>query len=154
MKLSRRTMLLVGGVGVIGAAAASSQGRNLFYAALTEASDSTILSAPEALQRVEDGSLTLVDIRRPDEWARTGSPKGAVQLDMRREDFTDALSQIMGGDTGAPVAVICMRGVRSARLANRMLEAGFTNVHDVPEGMLGSKAGPGWLKRGLPVTEG
>lgn len=154
MKVSRRTLLLTGGAGLLLAAAASGQGRNLFYAALTEDSDSTVLTAPEALKRVEEGTLTLVDIRRPDEWADTGSPKGAVQLDMRREDFTDALKEIVGGDTSAPVAVICMRGVRSARLANRMLEAGFTSVHDVPEGMLGSRAGPGWLKRGLPLSKG
>jgi len=28
---------------------------------------------------------------------------------------------------------------------------GFTQVYNVKEGMVGSTAGPGWLKRGLPV---
>ena len=32
------------------------------------------------------------------------------------------------------------------------LEArGFTRVYNVKEGMVGSGAGPGWIKRGLPV---
>ena len=37
--------------------------------------------------------------------------------------------------------------------ADHLREAGFTNIIDVPEGMLGSGAGPGWLKSGLPLTE-
>jgi hypothetical protein len=28
---------------------------------------------------------------------------------------------------------------------------GFTNVYNVSEGMAGSKAGPGWIRRGLPI---
>lgn len=30
-------------------------------------------------------------------------------------------------------------------------EAGFTQVYNIKEGMAGSAAGPGWIKRGLPV---
>jgi rhodanese-related sulfurtransferase len=30
---------------------------------------------------------------------------------------------------------------------------GFTQVYNVKEGMAGSGAGPGWLKRGLPVDK-
>ena len=153
MKLTRRALLISAGVAIPATAAFSVPGRNLFYAAITEDSDGTLIPATEALARVEAGTLTLVDIRRPDEWAKTGSPRGSVQLDLRREDFTDALKDIVGGDLDAPIAVICMRGVRSARTANRMSEAGFTNIYDVPEGMLGSSAGPGWLKRGLPLND-
>ena len=36
--------------------------------------------------------------------------------------------------------------------AMRYLEAqGFTQVFNVREGMAGSAAGPGWLRRGLPL---
>ncbi|MEW9919568.1 rhodanese-like domain-containing protein [Marimonas sp. MJW-29] len=111
------------------------------------------LTAPEALLAAQEGEVILVDIRRPDEWARTGVGEGAVPLDMRRPDFVLALAELTGGDTATPVALICARGVRSARLARRLAEAGFTNVLDVPEGMMGSGAGPGWLARGLPVTD-
>ncbi|MCX8952452.1 rhodanese-like domain-containing protein, partial [Ruegeria sp. NA] len=38
-------------------------------------------------------------------------------------------------------------------LSNRLIEAGFTNIIDVPEGMLGSAAGPGWVRTGLPVRK-
>jgi rhodanese-related sulfurtransferase len=109
------------------------------------------LSVAEAHAQADDGAVLLVDIRRPDEWRRTGVPEGAVPLDMRRDDFIAALAGLTGEDRSRPVALICARGVRSARLATRLSAAGFTQVRDVPEGMLGSAAGPGWLAAGLPV---
>lgn len=71
---------------------------------------------------------------------------------MRREDFVEALTVLAEGDLDRPVALICARGVRSDRTSTRLADAGFTQIIDVPEGMLGSRAGPGWLERGLPVT--
>jgi rhodanese-related sulfurtransferase len=110
------------------------------------------LTAPEAHGQALDGKVTLVDIRRPDEWTRTGLPDGAVALDMRRVDFAEALAEVVDDRLDTPIALICARGVRSKRLVTRMRKAGFTRVLDVPEGMLGSGAGPGWLRRGLPVV--
>jgi rhodanese-related sulfurtransferase len=109
------------------------------------------LTAPEALAQVQAGTLTLIDIRRPDEWARTGVAEGAIPLDMRRDDFAQALLAEVGG-MDRPVALICARGVRSRRLAGLLREAGFSRIIDVPEGMSGSGAGPGWVARGLPVV--
>jgi rhodanese-related sulfurtransferase len=111
------------------------------------------LSVSDALRAVQSGEITLVDIRRPDEWNATGVAKGAVPIDMRRDDFIDLLLAKTDGDTSAPVALICARGVRSARMSSRLKAAGFTRIIDVPEGMLGSGAGPGWLKSGLPVVQ-
>lgn len=126
-------------------------GQNLFYAALRPDLIGDTIGADQAHQLVQDGALTLIDIRRPDEWAATGSPEGAVRLDMRRDDFDVALLALRTERPNAPIAVICARGVRSARLANRLFEAGFTDIRDIPEGMFGSAAGPGWIARGLPV---
>lgn len=151
--MNRRAVLLGAGALVIGGGIYVAGGRNLFYSAITETVEGAQLDAPAAHKAATDGVITLIDIRRPDEWARTGSGEGAVRLDMRREDFIAALEKITGGDTSKPVALICARGVRSARLTNRLTEAGFTNIIDVPEGMLGSAAGPGWLKRGLPLDK-
>ena len=110
------------------------------------------LSVEDAHRQAGAGEIFLIDIRRPDEWARTGVGEGAVPLDMRREDFAQALLQVTGGRRDVPVALICARGVRSRYLSEALIEAGFTNVIDVPEGMLGSGAGPGWLRAGLPVV--
>ncbi len=108
--------------------------------------------APEvALARMQDRSLILVDIRRPDEWALTGVARGAALIDMRDEDFVKTLDRLTGGNRAAPIALICAKGVRSRRTAAKLTKAGFASVLDVSEGMLGSAAGPGWIARGLPV---
>lgn len=110
------------------------------------------LTVQSAFLGASKGGFTLIDIRRPDEWARTGVPVGAIPLDMRDPEFVQKLLTQVSGPT-APIALICARGVRSRHLAGRLTEAGFTNIIDVPEGMLGSGAGPGWLGAGLPVTK-
>lgn len=109
------------------------------------------LSVADAYQQAKDEAILLVDIRQPEEWKITGIPEAAIPIDMRRSDFSDALLTALGSDTSRPIALICARGVRSARLSTRLTEAGFTNIVDVPEGMLGSGAGPGWLARDLPT---
>ena len=146
----RRFLIGTGALVLVGAGFAATEGRNLFYAALSEGADQQI-SVGEAHDLASAGEIVLIDIRRPDEWAATGSPASGHRLDMRRDDFTEALLELTGGAQDARVALICARGVRSSRLTNRLTEAGFTNIIDVPEGMLGSSAGPGWLKRGLPL---
>jgi rhodanese-related sulfurtransferase len=116
--------------------------------------DGPALNPEQAHAMAQAGALALIDIRRPDEWALTGIGAGATPLDMLRDDFDAALAARVAGDRAAPIALICARGVRSARLGNRLLAAGFTNIRDVPEGMLGSGAGPGWIARGLPLVTG
>lgn len=113
--------------------------------------DGGALTVSDAHQAALDGDVILVDIRRPDEWQKTGVGEGAHPIDMRRHDFVAALDRVTGGNKNAPIALICARGVRSARLSNRLVEAGYTNIIDVPEGMLGSRAGPGWLESDLPT---
>ena len=112
----------------------------------------SVLTAPQAFAQAASGKITLIDIRTPEEWAETGTGAGAKRLDMRREDFTVALDKLLGSDRSKPVALICARGVRSSRLSRALREGGYSNIIDVPEGMLGSYAGPGWLERGLPIA--
>ena len=99
-----------------------------------------------------EGRITLIDIRRPDEWAATGIAQGAIPLDMRDPEFAQKLLALVPAPN-ARIALICARGVRSRHMAGQLTEAGFTNIIDLPEGMLGSGAGPGWLAAGLPVTK-
>ena len=122
------------------------------YTLMQSAHASPTLDAETAFQRTNSGELLLIDIRQPEEWAGTGSAEGAQRLDLRREDFLDRLSALVDGDHSRPIALICARGRRAARTAQALTDAGFTNVLDVSEGMLGSSAGPGWLARGLPTV--
>jgi rhodanese-related sulfurtransferase len=140
---SRRTALLLG----TAALAAAAVGYPLVYPVYA----GPTLDAQTAFQRAEAGEIVLVDIRRPDEWQATGTGKGAHRIDLRSPDFVEALAKLVDGDRTRPIALICARGVRSARSANLLAENGFSQIINVPEGMLGSSDGPGWIARGLPL---
>ena len=109
------------------------------------------ISARDAHDAVRAGRVVLIDIREPEEWAETGIPEGAHAIDMRRPDFTEAVKALVRDDPDTQVALICARGVRSARMSERLSSAGLTNIVDVSEGMLGSASGPGWLALNLPT---
>ncbi|MEO9650816.1 MAG: rhodanese-like domain-containing protein [Roseobacter sp.] len=146
-RVSRRGLIVLGGAGIVTGGAVAAQ----WYNVLADNNGSQSLTPAQVHQAAKDGEVFLVDIRRPDEWARTGVGEGAAPIDMRRADFIDELLRVSGNDRTRPIAVICARGVRSRRMTERLTSAGFKQIIDVPEGMLGSGAGPGWLKRGLPV---
>jgi rhodanese-related sulfurtransferase len=109
------------------------------------------ITARQAFEMAEAGEIYLVDIRRPDEWQATGVAAPATLIDMRRDDFEAALQSIFTQMGVRPLALICARGVRSDRMNERLAKAGFTDVLDVPEGMIGSGAGPGYIEQGLPL---
>ncbi|MDE4172838.1 rhodanese-like domain-containing protein [Phaeobacter sp. PT47_59] len=146
--LSRRNFIALAGLAVTGATA----GALIWRFQPAPDHDQPRLSVAEAFASAGSGQITLVDIRTPREWRSTGVPVGSIQIDMRRDDFTEALSVALQGDRSAPVALICARGVRSARMVRQLAEAGFSQIIDVPEGMLGSRAGPGWIAGNLPVA--
>jgi rhodanese-related sulfurtransferase len=142
----RRTLLISGlaaGVAALGASVL-----------LPEGFEGAVMAPPDAHAAARAGTLILIDIRRPDEWALTGIGEGAHPLDMRDDGFAAEVLRLVGQDLTRPVALICARGVRSSRMAARLTRAGHTRIIDVSEGMLGSAAGPGWIARGLPVRPG
>lgn len=109
------------------------------------------LSAPEALAAAQAGQLTLVDIRTPQEWRQTGVAKGVTRIDMRDPAFERVLLAAVGGNKEAPIALICRTGNRTGRLLPKLRQQGFSHLYHIPEGMVGSAAGPGWIARGLPL---
>ena len=111
------------------------------------------VSAPEAFAAAQAGSVKVIDIRTPGEWRQTGVVPGAGRVDFYRgpEVLLAAVLDMVGGDRSKPIALICRTGNRTTH-AQKFLQAhGFTRVFNVKEGMVGSAAGPGWLKRKLPV---
>jgi rhodanese-related sulfurtransferase len=113
------------------------------------------MAAPEAAAAVAAGKITLIDIRTPQEWKETGVAKGTRLLNMLHPQgapgFTSALLEQVKGDKNAPIALICRTGNRTTQVQRYLQSQGFTQVYNVKEGMAGSAAGPGWIKRGLPV---
>ncbi|MEO9682152.1 MAG: rhodanese-like domain-containing protein [Tateyamaria sp.] len=145
--LSRRLFLGGGAAVVAGGGVFASKWFNIF----ADVSANGALSVEDAYAQAEAGDIYLIDIRRPDEWKKTGIAVPAIPLDMRRDDFETVLRTLFEKSGDRPVALICARGVRSDRMDTRLKEDGFANIIDVPEGMLGSGAGPGYLKADLPV---
>jgi rhodanese-related sulfurtransferase len=129
--------------------------RSLFLSGLllTGAACSTKSPGPEiapaeTLQRVQDGGLTLVDIRRPEEWRETGVAKGALRIEMHDPAFVETVLKQVNGNRNAPIALICRSGHRSGQMQKSLLDQGFTQVFSVHGGMAGDA---GWIKQGLPV---
>lgn len=125
--------------------------------AATVARADGIVSAPAAALSATKGGVTIVDVRSPREWRQTGVATGARMVTIHNpkgiKAFVAAMTSAVGGDKSRPVALICAAGVRSARAVRILTAAGFTKLKNISEGMLGRPdAGPGWLKRGLPVT--
>jgi len=113
------------------------------------------IDAPQAAAAVSAGKVTLIDIRTPAEWKETGVARGARRVNMLHpqgaKGFTDQLLSEVNGDRNAPIALICRTGNRTSQVQRYLQSVGFTQVYNISEGMAGSPAGPGWIKRGLPV---
>jgi rhodanese-related sulfurtransferase len=121
----------------------------LLVACVTETGPT--LSAPDALVKSRAGEITLVDIRTPQEWRQTGIAEGALTIDMTRKTFVEEILRAVDGDQDAPIAIICRTGNRTTYTQKALQDIGFTQVYNVKEGMAGSGAGPGWVRRGLPL---
>ncbi len=115
-----------------------------------------LLSAEDAARRAKNGEITVIDVRSPAEWRQTGTASGAKRVsihDPHGEDgFLRRMVAAVDGDRSRPIALICARGNRSTLAQRILLRHGFTNVHNIVEGMLGNRTDPGWIARGLPVT--
>ena len=115
-----------------------------------------VIAADQAMQLAAAGEIVVVDVRSPQEWRQTGVPAGARLVTIHQPDgligFIAAMGDALGEDRSRPVALICARGNRSSVASSALAQAGYTQVYNIREGMLGSPDGPGWLARGLPTN--
>jgi rhodanese-related sulfurtransferase len=112
-----------------------------------------ILSCEQAFEKSSNESLILIDIRRIDEWQKTGVPKGAVALTMDNPEFMTILQDITGNDKNKPIGIICAAGGRSARMCQLLNNQGYNFVFDIAEGVNGGQYGIGWLAKQLPLVD-
>jgi rhodanese-related sulfurtransferase len=116
-----------------------------------------VLTPDEARAMAERGEVTIIDVRMPVEWERTGLPQGALAISLQdqtqqpRAGFVTDVLAALANDPTQPIALICARGHRSAYAQQLLLQSGFTAVHDISEGMVGGEYGPGGLARSLPT---
>jgi len=86
-----------------------------------------------------DGSVTIVDVREPHEFA-AGHIPSAINLPLSRF-HPDQLP------AGKPPVLICQAGARSARALDQALAAGASEVRHYPGGMSGWRANGGEIVR-------
>ncbi len=112
-----------------------------------------IWSAEETLSAVQNDEVLLLDIRRPNEWEKTGLAEGALPVSMHDPEFGKNLQAILTKFSGKPIAMICATGGRTEYVTGILAKNGLTGVIDVSEGMMGNQRGKGWLAKDLPIVD-
>ncbi len=87
------------------------------------------LSVADADARARDGSVTLVDVRPPDERAIAAVTAPFQGL----ED--DGLERLLALPKDAPLAFLCHHGGRSAQAAMYFAQQGFSDLYNVVGGI-------------------
>jgi len=119
--------------------------------------------AHEALNA--DSTVVYIDVRSPQEFAN-GHPVGAVNIPVAfadpargmvlNPDFVSVVEKNFAKDK--KIVVGCQSGMRSARAAGMLLEAGYTDIANLLGGFgglrdqSGTVLAPGWSASGLPVS--
>lgn len=125
----------------------------VFMASAPVALAQNIMTAQQALEGVEDGSIILVDIRTKHEWRETGIASVAVALSMHEPGFLKGINKLQSENPDKTIALICAVGGRTAYMSELLSRHGFENIADVSEGMFGGQNGTGWIPSGLPVKK-
>lgn len=100
--------------------------------------------------RLQSGAMPLLlDVRRVEEYQVSRIP-GALRLDptATARDLDDPSSPVHRIAKDREIVVYCSVGYRSARLARRLSEAGFTRVKNL-EGSIFE-----WAQKGYPLRQG
>ncbi len=98
----------------------------------------TEITPQEARKMMEVGNVTILDVRRHDEFV-TGHVKGAVNIPHTRIlDMTPGSVLSAVPDTNATVLVYCGTGKRAGFAGRKLAELGYKNVYN----FLGTKQWP------------
>lgn len=92
------------------------------------------INPSEAIARVQDGTLTLIDVREAGELRQSGKAKGALHIPLGQIGAqTDPQSGHFNRklDTGKAFALYCASGARSGRAADVMRANGFAEVYNL-----------------------
>ena len=104
----------------------------------------TRVTAKEALEMLQDGEATVIDVRRDDEY-RAGHVKGAVWIPV--DDIIPRFDEL---PKDGKLLFICAVGARSGLAAEYAVAMGaeVDRVFNIEEGT------PTWIEQGLPASYG
>ncbi len=106
----------------------------------------------QELQELVDSGMPVIDVRRPDEWSKTGVLKDSHLLTFFNKNGTydvdgwlQKLHKVVA--KGEPFVLICAVGGRTATISNFLdKKLGYEQVHNAKGGIRD------WIKQGLEVT--
>ncbi len=102
------------------------------------------VSVSEASELIAGGDAVVVlDVRTPGEFSE-GHIEGAVNVDVRSEDFAEQLAKL---DRGSTYVLHCKSGARSTRALAVMEEQGFENIAHMTGGF------DAWKEAGLEQAQ-
>lgn len=84
------------------------------------------VDAPAAVEIIEAGERTVIDVRTAPEFA-AAHVEGSENIDVTASSFSEEVEQL---DKGGEYLVYCQSGNRSADAAEKMADLGFTDVVD------------------------
>lgn len=85
------------------------------------------VTADEVKQLIDQGDVTLIDVRTPEEYADT-HVAGAINIP-NESIGTEPPSELANKDDA--LVVYCRTGIRSKQAADKLVAMGFTNVNDL-----------------------
>jgi rhodanese-related sulfurtransferase len=104
----------------------------------------------KSLRNLLSRNVKIIDLRRQDEWDKTGVISGSKKLTAfdGQGNFIQSFPSTLQKNTkpGEEIILICQTGSRSAAIANMLVEqAGYTKVYNVKDGIAK------WIADGNPV---
>jgi len=101
------------------------------------------VGVPEFADIITDPSVTIVDVRTPQEFA-DGHIDGAVNIPVELPDFIDRVSEL---DPAGTYAVYCRSGNRSQVAVAGMTDIGINGIYELESGT------NGWASEGQPLVQ-
>lgn len=89
--------------------------------------DYKIINAQEAKKMMDAGNVTVVDVRRPDEYASEHIPN-AINIPV--ESIGAEKPQLLPHDN-AVILVYCRTGIRAAAASEKLVKLGYKNIYDM-----------------------
>lgn len=93
--------------------------------------DVILVSADEMKDILELDDVQIIDVRTPKEYDQIRIAN-SQNIDFNSPTFDADISKL---DKSKPVVVYCKGGIRSAKCAKKLIEAGFEKVYDLEGGL-------------------
>ncbi len=90
-----------------------------------------VVTSEETQTLLELDNVQLIDVRTPEEYAE-GYIENFQNIDFFSATFDEDILKL---DKDQPVILYCKKGGRSAKCAEKMLEAGFVKIYDLQGGI-------------------